>query len=302
LSNNKHINKIAAKYWSSVSKKAQPLKSRWWQHKVIIEHINQKVCGRSLPSPFAGFHYKLKNIAPKDGFVSGISIGCGNGIKEIELVRQGIVNHFELFELSEVRTNEGIKRAKELGVSDKIKFHCNDGLETINSDKYDLVYWNNSLHHMLDVSDAIKKSKRMLVTGGVFAMDDFIGPSRFQWTDTNIFYANKVRSLLSERFFNKSNSDDKIPSQVGRPTIENMIKIDPTEAADSSNILPALNVHFPDAETMLTGGCIYHLCLNDVLGNFTDKDESLLKSFLLLDDALTDQGESHYCVSFAKKT
>lgn len=302
MSNIKDINKIAAKYWSSVSKAKQPLKNRWWQHKTIIEHINQRVCGESLTGPFSGFHFQLKKLAPQNGFKNAISIGCGNGIKEIGLVTQGIVNHFELFELSEVRIEEGIKLAKEQGVSDKIKFYCADGLESVTPNIYDLVYWNNSLHHMLDVDQAIKMSKLMLMKGGVFAMDDFIGPSRFQWTDTNLDYAKKVRELLDDRFFIKPDTDKKISSQVERPLIEDMIRIDPTEAADSSNILPALDIHFPDAETMLTGGCIYHSGLNDVLGNFTNEDENLLKSLLLLDDVLTDQGESHYCVSFARKS
>ena len=157
---------------------------------------------------------------------------------------------------------------------------------------------------MLDVDEAIYKSKLMLVDGGILAMDDFTGPSRFQWTDANLFYANKVRELLGERYFISKNEriNNKITTEVVRPTIEAMIQIDPTEAADSSNIIPSLENHFPNAEIKYTGGCIYHLALNDVLENFIDEDQTLLESFLLLDDVLADKGESHYSVAFATKS
>lgn len=271
-------------------------------HSTIIKHINRGVCGEAIEGAFAGFHRRLGQEAPEGGFARGISIGCGNGIKEMNLIRQGIVKKFDLYDLSEVRVKQGRLRAEELGISDNIHFHCQDGLETIENEKYDIVYWNNSLHHMLDVDEAILKSKQMLIAGGLFAMDDYIGPSRFQWTDSNLLYANKVRDILEDRHYVSQNKAliNKITPEVLRPTIESMIQIDPTEAADSSNIIPSLEYHFDNAEVKYTGGCIYHLALNDVLENFVEEDQTLLQSLLLLDDALADNGESHYAVAYAR--
>ena len=40
-------------------------------------------------------------------FSEGVSVGCGNGWKEMELIRGGLVQFFHLFELSEVRIQHG---------------------------------------------------------------------------------------------------------------------------------------------------------------------------------------------------
>ncbi len=57
----KDIHKKAAYFWSSMSNSKQPLRSRWWQDKTIIEHINLKVSGKVMQGAFAGFHHQLKN-------------------------------------------------------------------------------------------------------------------------------------------------------------------------------------------------------------------------------------------------
>ena len=78
--------------------------------------------------------------------------------------------------------------------------------------------------------------------------------------------------------------------------------MDPTEAADSSRILPCLRARMPQAEITLTGGCIYSLALNDVLANFNEvEDRPLLNAGLTLDRALTELGETHYAVAFGRK-
>jgi len=301
LSDRKKILTQAAKHWSSVAQRdhSKPLINRWWLDKRIVSHINKKVCGEPLLGLSAGFHQRIGEKSPQGGFKHGISIGCGIGSKEFDLVRRGIVNKFDLFELSDIRVKQGKQRAKELGISDKINYYCLDGFLGGRSELYDIVYWNNSLHHMLDVDDAIQKSKSMLVQDGLFAMDDFVGPSRFQWTPTNIAYANNVRNILDKRFFELPQG--AVATSIDKPTIEEMLQLDPTEAADSENILPSLNKHFDDLEITLTGGIIYHTALNDILSNFTELDSILLESLLILDDALTELNETHYSVAFAWK-
>jgi hypothetical protein len=52
---------------------------------------------------------------------------------------------------------------------------------------------------MLDVEQAIAWSVASLVAGGLFAMDDFVGPSRFLWSDRMLDYASKFRAGLPDR-------------------------------------------------------------------------------------------------------
>lgn len=289
---------IAADYWSR-----PPItsKRRWWQSPTILQHINQVVCGEPLDAPWAGFAQRIREYGPSK-LERGISIGCGEGIKEIYLVRDGIVESFDLFEISLKRADGGRKVAEQHGLSDRVKFHVCDAFEA-RLDPYDFVYWNNALHHMLDVEQAIRWSYAHLMPGGLFAMDDFVGASRFQWADAELDIAERVRRLLGPRYLrNPMDPSLTLPLRPSRPTVECMISADPTEAADSARILPAIKKIFPNAEITLTGGCIYHLALNDVIANFTEiEDKALLQSLLLADEAFAKSGLTQYAVALATR-
>ncbi len=154
---------------------------------------------------------------------------------------------------------------------------------------------------MLDVREALQYSRDVLKPGGYLVMDDFVGPSRFQWTDRNLEIATQVRQSLPARFLKGWRSEEVIPAEVRRPSAEKLIADDPTEAADSDRIIPELQRIFPEVELKLTGGAVYHLALNDVLANFTDDDLPLMKLLLLVDDMASDLGENHYAAAIAQK-
>jgi hypothetical protein len=80
--------------------------------------------------------------------------------------------------------------------------------------------------------------------------------------------------------------------------VEQMIAMDPTEAADSSNILPAIAQSFPDAEVIPTGGAIYVIGLMNILEGIP---APILSQALLLDRALSEAGENIYAVAIAQK-
>lgn len=290
---------VAAAYWSAPQ---NPGKTRWWQSPTILRHINRLVCGEPLAGAWAGLTERMRRESP-DGWERGISIACGAGVKEIELVKQGLVRHFDLFEISEVRARQGMELARQHGVSDRVDFHICDAFEE-DLGQYDLVYWNNALHHMLDTHAAVAWSRERLVLGGSFVMDDFVGPNRHQWTEAELDIAQMVRELVPEQYLRHPLSPQ---SRIAlRPTphpASELIRRDPTEAADSENIVPAVNKYFPNAEIIYTGGIVYQLALSDVIANFTeDEDLPLLNALLLADEGYARAGLSHYAVAIARKS
>lgn len=292
--------KAAAMHWS-IQRASD--RTRWWMHPSILRHINRLVCGEQVDGAHAGFNRLIQARAPEGGFRRAVSIGCGAGGKEMKLLQQGIVQQFDLFEISEFRIGQIQDRAAERGVLDRIRWHHADAFEQEPEGSFDLVYWNNSLHHMFDVRQALAWSHRALTRGGYLVMDDFVGATRFQWTDLELEMASRVRALLPDSFLrNPKKPAAQLPRVLGRSDLQEMIKDDPSEAADSSNILPAIAALFPDAIVIPTGGVIYHLALNDVLANFDDdRDATLLESLLLLDETLARNGHSQYAVAIALK-
>jgi SAM-dependent methyltransferase len=291
-------------HWSEESEKRSVLKTRWWQVPLIVRHINQRVCGRTVEGLSQGLNEVVRaKLSTSLPFAKGISIGSGNAFKELNLIRQGFVDHFDLFELSARRIEEGLETAEKWGISRKVTFHHGCGFECTSEESVDFVHWNNSLHHMLDVDFAVSWSHKVLRAGGMFYMDDFIGPRRFQWSDRSLTIASQVRGLLPPRYLKNPNSAEALlPKQMRRPDPLKLEASDPSEAADSDRILPSVMKHFPEAEVVLTGGVIYHLALSDAIANFNEvEDRLVLEVLLLLDDLCVELGESLYATALALK-
>lgn len=290
-----------AAYWDQMTKAPTTGVTRWWQSKIIVAHINEVVCGKSLPGAHAGFHELLRKEAEGHPFRRAVSIGCGEGSKERSLVSMGLVESFDLYELSSARVERGMAAAQKAGLAQRMRFHLGDAFAEVQPAQFDLVYWNNALHHMIDVDEAVRWSKSALSERGVFAMDDYTGESRFQWSDAALAAATRVRELLPRRLLaHPQQTHQLLGTRVDRPNAVKLAEVDPSEAADSSRILSAIGRHFPNAQVILTGGCIYHLALKDAIGNFGEADEPLLKSLLLLDDALAHLGHNLYSVAIAR--
>jgi SAM-dependent methyltransferase len=298
-----------AKHWSksrrSRDSEGRVLRIRWWQHAPIIRHINAKLCGKAIDGFSAGLTARARSfLEGRLPLARGISVGCGDGRKEMKLLQDGIVEHFDLYELAEPRLVAGRETAQKNGLTGRVHFIQGDAFELANkSDAYDLVHWNNSLHHMLNVEAAIEWSWKVLKPGGLFYMDDFVGPDRFQWSRQMLLVATAVRQSLPDRLLaNPRKPGSKLPRVVTRPDLEKMRQADPSEAADSSRILCCVQRRFPGIEIILTGGAIYHLALSDVLANFSyPQDSKLLERLLDLDDICTGMGETHYATALALK-
>lgn len=289
-----------AKHWSTA--KTIP-RTRWWMHPAILRHINALVCGRPVDGPWAGLEQRMRELSPQGSFARGVSIGCGSASKELRLLRQGIVHHFDLFELSQERIAIGKAAAVRHGVADRVRFHVGDAFSLDLDDQYDLVYWNNALHHMFDVERALQWSRDRLRPGGWLVVDDYVGAARFQWPDAQLEIASRVRHALPERLLrNPSHPQRNCSTNLTRPSLTGMLATDPSEAADSDSILPALQEIFPDAQIMLTGGVVYNLALKDVIANFDDaQDAARLRELLAYDATLAAQGHTHYACAFAPR-
>jgi SAM-dependent methyltransferase len=294
-------NEAIGSHWDGVLASEKPSRVRWWEDVTTIRHINQLVSGSALDSLHAGFHERLSMIFRIQPARRAISVGCGTASKELHLLQAGVVQIFDCYEFSKAAIDHGRRVATDLGLTERLRFHYGDAFGAELPTDYDLVYWNNALHHMPSAERAIVWSKNRLRPGGIFAMDDYVGPTRFQWTDVNLEWANRVLATLPDGLLRSPYDPLQTVSRVvTRPSPEAVIAVDPSEAADSGNILPALRRVFPLACIIRTGGCIYHLALNDIFHNFNSADEiQILKSYLLLDQCLAENGETQYAVAIA---
>lgn len=296
--NNEQL-KAIDNHWSKQYQQ-QKMRTRWWDSPHIIRHINKNICGEELDGWNSGPIKLLKQVLP-EGYVleSALSIGCGIGSKEMNLLEQNLVKHFTCFELSTIAIEKARQKAQEKGLSERITFVHGDFFHSPERQaKYDMVFWDNSLHHMPDATEAVRVSYEVLNDGGIFFCNDFVGKSKFQWSDMELAIVNGVRVLLPDSIFEYNSKT--LARSVYKMSIDQMDAIDPSEAADSASIIPAIQNTFAEPFIVPTGGLIYHLCLNDILINIPE-NSALLDYLLKLDDETIQMGMLHYAFALAIK-
>ncbi len=267
------------KAWTSVPKRLP--RTRWWESLAIKQYIAREVCGRDIEDGNWG-KAKLQDLGRV--FDKAISVGGGIGHKEMALLQAGIVQHFDLYELSRQRIATGEERAKALGLEDRITFYYGDFFESEHNKPrfYDLVFWSGSLHHMLNTKLSVLVSCNILKDDGYFYCDEFVGKNRFQFSDEEINIANEIRSGLPKKLFLIPNTDLMWQVSRSRPDLQLMIESDISEAADSENIIPSILSVFPHAEIFPLGGLIYSFALSDILTNIPE-DSHILQDLMFLD-------------------
>ena len=295
------------KFWDEHRKNektAVAKKVHWWDSLLVWREAQKAAFGDEMlnGNEFLG---KLSNGKP---FERAISIGAGAGNKEIDLILKGIVKNFVCFELGKESVQAGEKLARDHGISDQVKFIQADGMREGSAlGGFDLVYWNNALHHMTDIKAAIQLSHQMLKRGGVFYMDDYVGPNRLQWRPEAIKIVSSILKNLPEKYLRKVNAPHElVNTDVSFPTAEQVAADDPTEAVNSEAILTHVKEFFPGVKIFMMGGAIFQVAFQNIIGNFDETDETdraLIKMICMIDQLATQLPEigPNYAVAYGQK-
>jgi hypothetical protein len=124
-------------------------------------------------------------------------------------------------------------------------------------------------------------------------MNEYVGPNRFQYSDDILDIINTLLACIGEP-----------PKQ--RPTIEEMIANDPTEAVRSEELLPMLDQRFDVRERKHIGGTILQHLLYETIARFrfeNAKERSILEMLCTIEAMLVDakQVPCDYVILAARK-
>jgi SAM-dependent methyltransferase len=108
-----------------------------------------------------------------------LGVGCGVADFELRVLATGAVEHFDLYDVSTASLEIAARSAERLGLSDRITLHQGDMFSA--SGSYGLVTFVGSLHHALDVAQAVRFAHDVLEPGGFLYGDEYIGPRRFAY-------------------------------------------------------------------------------------------------------------------------
>jgi 2-polyprenyl-3-methyl-5-hydroxy-6-metoxy-1,4-benzoquinol methylase len=207
-----------------------------------------------------------KWLAGRPG-LRALSLGCGTGGREIGWARLGAVEHITGIDISPERIECAIQQAKEAGLDDVLSFRAADVRQVLREtpERYDVVLALQSLHHFDHIGETIGLIAPVLRPGGLLIVNEFVGPSRFQWTKAQMRAANALLAALPAQ--RRVQGDGRIKRRVIRPSVLSMRLDDPSEAAEASDLLPALRQNFTILEEHPYGS-VLHLALHGIAHNF----------------------------------
>lgn len=216
----------AAGFWDAQVSKPQAV--QWTEYPLVRRYINECTTDAWWAYPTHGFKagWAYKPLA------RGLSIGCGTGGLERDLRWLRICEEVDAFDISP----ESIRLARERAEHDHLD-HVNfiaADCEAIGyeHDRYDVVFFNGSLHHISDPAALLDRILPALRENGLLFLDDYVGPSRNEWPQEDLSHADEAYQTLPEHW--------RTAERV-RPPFDSS---DPSEMIASSTILPAVKARF----------------------------------------------------------
>lgn len=198
-------------------------------HPDVRHYINESISGDPHLWPMDWFVREYK--APH--YATALSIGCGTGALERDLLVRGICGHFDAFDGSPMSIEVAREEAAKAGLADRVNYWTGDFNEPrLPRRQYDAIFFHQSAHHVAKLEKLFRAILGVLKPGGLVYLDEFVGPSRHEWGPQILGPLRAVNRLLPDgtRLY------DHLPEPIQHD--------DPSEAIRSSEIVPQLRIGF----------------------------------------------------------
>lgn len=249
--------------WKKTSRKP----SSWWIIPEVSQRMNLLMTGDEKSDYY---NYIAKKYFADKKNLLGMSLGCGNGHRERRWASLCNFKKIYGYDISGSLIQEAKKQAHEKQLDQIIEYFTADIHETgLPENQYDAVFVEQSLHHFSPLKELLIKINNSLKPDGLFIVNEYVGPSRFQRTKRQLEVINAVRSILPEKL--KSHIVDGSVKKVICPSRMSMIFKDPSEAVESAMIVPLLYEIF-DVVEMKPYEVITHILFDGIAHNFLSDD------------------------------
>jgi SAM-dependent methyltransferase len=215
-------------YWSDLDRHGWD--EIWMNHPAVRARINRRVTGDPGRWPIAW----LADIVPdRVPFRRALSIGCGVGNLERSLAGLELVERVTGIDSSPEAIAAARRACADAGLAGRVDYVVADARELLASVREcDAIFFHASLHHFDRLPEFLGLVRGALAPRGVLYLDEYVGPARGEWTWRDLLRWNAAYRRL--------------PGAVRRTRIirRPINRKDPTEAVESSGILPAVEAHF----------------------------------------------------------
>jgi SAM-dependent methyltransferase len=203
-----------------------------------------------------------------------LSLGCGAGHLDRIFKRCGFrFRSFTGIDISEGAIDRARMLADEIDLAPKIRYLAADlNHYELPPRSFDFIYFFQSLHHIEALEHVLAQCRLALRPEGLLMVNEYVGPSRFQWTARQAEMANALMTLLPESL-RRDLQGGGLKTGIGRPTVRQMVSADPSEAVRSGDIEGLVRAHFEILGEWNWGGTLNHLVFQNIAANFEPENE-----------------------------
>lgn len=244
-----------------------------WTHLDEIQTlINRRISGNPAAGSLEWFarHLDAEGALP---LRRALVLGCGTGRVERELHRRGWAREIVAFDLSPQALEYARQQAADMPGIQYVQASMDElpvGQPPFIEGTFDAVFGISSVHHCSQLEQLYAAVARLLEPGGWFLLDEYVGPDRFQFSPVQMERIRALAALLPDRLL--TTRSGAVKRGFRAPTVEEVVAVDPTEAACSSGILPLLGEFFDVVAQRPYGGSLLQILLADVAQNFQPGD------------------------------
>jgi SAM-dependent methyltransferase len=278
---------------------------QWTHLPQIVQTVNRRVTGDPACTPLAWFFHRLAQDQPLP-LERAMVVGCGSAGVELGLVRNGWAREAVGVDLSPRALARVAEAARAEGLTgahhrqaDMNAFPV--GQEGFEPGSFDAVFGISGVHHCDNLEGLYAGVSSLLKPGGWFYLDEYIGPARFQWTETQVALISGVLAVLPERLARTVSGILK--RGYKGPTPAEVIAVDPSEAVRSDEIVALLPGWFSIEAFRGYGGTLLHPVLGQIAQNFRDDPDDLLGRIIALEEQYLADGllRDDFAVILARK-
>jgi SAM-dependent methyltransferase len=284
---------VTAEHWGEEAREkaeGDEWQGLYWQSYTLTQrNINRAIAG----DPDENWLHFTKRRFFKKPETLGLSLGCGYGVLEREAVKLGIAERFDAFDISPEAVTVAREEAERQGLADRIDYAAADmnALE-LEPNRYGAVFAIQSLHHIQALEHLLDQIRASLARGGLFVVNEYVGPARFQFPDERLPLMNKLLAVIPETH-RKSLRNGHVKTDVQRPPEKDVRRVDPSESIRSDEIMGLIEERFEIVYKADFGGTLLQFVLSDIAGNFDPadpRDVALIDLICLYEETLIEHG------------
>jgi SAM-dependent methyltransferase len=255
-----------------------------WMHDARVRERINAMIGEAEPMwPVDWFDQRLAGRK----FERALSIGCGTGPLERDLVRRGLCKSVDAFDGSVHSLLIAKREAKAAGVADRIRYFASDfNRPVLPRGHYDIVFFHQSLHHVGKLEKLYRAVMLSLKRGGYLYLDEYVGPSRTDWNDALVAPHRAVFAAIPP----ERRTMETLPLPI-QPD-------DPSEALRSGEIMEQLKIGF-DVESLRGYGGNLLSVLFPVI-DWRRAPEELMAELMAKEDKMLTIEPSYYAIVVAR--